>query len=169
MDAARFVETPVCSTSTLSMSFGLLSSTPRMGPSRQGNKVAVLARGPRHERQRVGVVFGHVAEEAAAWRARRHRARRRHNTIVAVFAIDTGCAMKAQPRGARRRSGQARSCWFPVAITLSLLLTVAAVGAGTGLARSATSTSVAGINVDGTTIPELQAFMDLHRLSFGPS
>ncbi len=57
------------------------------------------------------------------------------------------------------------SRWFPVAITLSLLLTVAAVGAGTGLARSATSTTVAGINVDGTTIPELQAFMDLHRVS----
>jgi len=50
-------------------------------------------------------------------------------------------------------------------MTLSLLLTVAAVGAGTGLARSATSTTVAGVDVDGTTIPELQAFMDLHRFS----
>jgi amidase len=55
--------------------------------------------------------------------------------------------------------------WFAVALTLSLLLTVAAVGAGTGLARGPTSTTVAGIDVDQTTIPEMQAFMDLHRLN----
>jgi amidase len=50
-------------------------------------------------------------------------------------------------------------------MALSLLLTVAAVGAGTSVARSESRTTVAGVNIDGTTIPELQAFMDLQRLS----
>ncbi len=50
-------------------------------------------------------------------------------------------------------------------ILLTLMLVVSAIAAPFGLARQATSTSVAGIDVDATTIPELQALMDRHRLT----
>ena len=50
-------------------------------------------------------------------------------------------------------------------ILLALLLALSAVGAPAVLGRGATSTTVAGIDVDATTIPELQALMDDHRLS----
>jgi amidase len=47
----------------------------------------------------------------------------------------------------------------------ALVLGMAVAGAEPALARSATSTTVAGIDVDQTTIPELQSLMDAHRLS----
>ena len=50
-------------------------------------------------------------------------------------------------------------------ILLTLLLAASAVAAPAGLARSPTTTTVAGIDVDATTIPELQALMDSHRLT----
>ena len=59
----------------------------------------------------------------------------------------------------------------PVRRTLSLItiLTVlfawSAVVAPVALGRGPTSTTVAGIDVDATTIPELQALMDRHRLT----
>ncbi|HET9436247.1 MAG TPA: amidase [Candidatus Limnocylindrales bacterium] len=52
-----------------------------------------------------------------------------------------------------------------LATVLALLLGVSGIGVATGLARQATATTVAGIDVDATTIPELQAHMDAHRLS----
>ena len=48
---------------------------------------------------------------------------------------------------------------------LSMLLALSAAAAPAGLARGETSTRVAGINVDATTIPELQELMDAHRLT----
>jgi amidase len=54
---------------------------------------------------------------------------------------------------------------FGVALTLALLVAASAASSPAGLARSQTSTTVAGIDVDQATIPELQAFMDLHRLN----
>ncbi|MGI8998748.1 MAG: amidase family protein, partial [Candidatus Limnocylindria bacterium] len=61
------------------------------------------------------------------------------------------------------RSSARRS--IGLVILLTLLLVVSAIAAPIGLARQATSTSVAGIDVDATTIPELQALMDRHRLT----
>ena len=55
--------------------------------------------------------------------------------------------------------------WFALAVSLALLLVLTAAGAPAGLARSATSTTVAGIDVDASTIPQLQTLMDSHRLS----
>jgi amidase len=50
-------------------------------------------------------------------------------------------------------------------ILLTLLLLASAIGAPFAAARGPTSTTVAGIDVDATTIPELQALMDDHRLT----
>jgi amidase len=50
-------------------------------------------------------------------------------------------------------------------ILLTLLLLASAIGAPLAAARGPTSTTVAGIDVDATTIPELQALMDDHRLT----
>jgi len=50
-------------------------------------------------------------------------------------------------------------------ILLTLLLAVSAVAAPVGLARQPTSPTVAGIDIDSTTIPELQALMDSRRLN----
>jgi amidase len=50
-------------------------------------------------------------------------------------------------------------------ILLTLLLAASAIAAPIGLARQPSSTTVAGIDVDATTIPELQALMDGHRLT----
>jgi amidase len=50
-------------------------------------------------------------------------------------------------------------------MALTLLLASSAIAAPAGLARQPTSTTVAGIDVDATTIPELQALMDAHRLT----
>jgi amidase len=47
---------------------------------------------------------------------------------------------------------------------LALVLAVSGVAAPIGLARSPADTRVAGIDVDATTIPELQELMDAHRL-----
>jgi amidase len=49
--------------------------------------------------------------------------------------------------------------------TLALVLTGALASAPSGLAAKATSTRVAGINVDATTIPQLQRLMNAHRLT----
>jgi amidase len=46
-----------------------------------------------------------------------------------------------------------------------LLLAVSAIAAPVGLAKQPTSTTVRGIDVDATTIPELQALMDAKRLT----
>ena len=47
---------------------------------------------------------------------------------------------------------------------LALLLGVSGAAAPIGLARSPTDTRVAGIDIDATTIPELQELMNAHRL-----
>ena len=52
-----------------------------------------------------------------------------------------------------------------IVILLTLLFAVSAIAAPAGLARQATTTTVAGIDVDSTTIPELQDLMDDHRLT----
>jgi amidase len=52
-----------------------------------------------------------------------------------------------------------------IIILLTLLLVASALTAPGALARGATSTRVAGIDVDATTIPELQELMDDHRLT----
>jgi amidase len=52
-----------------------------------------------------------------------------------------------------------------IAVLLTLLLSISTIGAQVVLGRGPTSTTVAGIDVDSTTIPELQALMDSHRLS----
>ena len=52
-----------------------------------------------------------------------------------------------------------------LATVAGLLLGVAGVAAPTALARGATSTRVAGIDVDAATIPQLQAAMNRHRLT----
>jgi amidase len=48
---------------------------------------------------------------------------------------------------------------------VALVLVVSGAAAPIGLARSPTDTRVAGIDVDSTTIPELQELMNAHRLS----
>src|SRR5687767_4027620 len=48
---------------------------------------------------------------------------------------------------------------------LTLLLALSAMAAPVTLGRGPTSTTVAGIDIDSTTIPELQALMDGHRLT----
>src|SRR5207244_7658479 len=48
---------------------------------------------------------------------------------------------------------------------LGLLLATAGAAAPSGLARSDTSTRVAGINIDARTIPQLEHLMDRHRLT----
>jgi amidase len=55
--------------------------------------------------------------------------------------------------------------WLALVTLLALLLTAAGAAAPIGLARSATSTRVAGINVDATTIPQLERLMNRHRLT----
>ena len=52
-----------------------------------------------------------------------------------------------------------------VIILLMLLLVASAIAAPAGAARQPTSTTVRGIDVDATTIPELQALMDRHKLT----
>jgi amidase len=52
-----------------------------------------------------------------------------------------------------------------LATLLALLLGVSGAAAPTTLAAKETSTRVAGIDIDATTIPELQELMDSHRLS----
>jgi amidase len=52
-----------------------------------------------------------------------------------------------------------------ILILLALLLAASAVMAPASLARGERATKVAGIDVDATTIPELQALMDAHRLT----
>ena len=47
---------------------------------------------------------------------------------------------------------------------LTLVLGVSGAAAPIALARSPTDTRVAGIDIDATTIPELQELMDAHRL-----
>jgi amidase len=51
------------------------------------------------------------------------------------------------------------------AILLTLVLSIASIGTPVVLGRGPTATTVAGIDVDATTIPELQALMDRHRLT----
>jgi amidase len=50
-------------------------------------------------------------------------------------------------------------------ILLASLLAMSAIAAPVGLARSPTSTTIHGIDVDATTIPELEALMDDHKLT----
>jgi amidase len=52
-----------------------------------------------------------------------------------------------------------------LATLLALLLGVSGAAAPIGLAATPTSTRVAGIDIDATTIPELQALMDARRLN----
>lgn len=52
-----------------------------------------------------------------------------------------------------------------LATVMALLVGAAGVSAPATLATNPTNTRVAGINVDATTIPELEALMDQHRLS----
>ena len=55
--------------------------------------------------------------------------------------------------------------WLALLTLLALLLTAAGAAAPIGLARSDTSTRVAGINVDARTIPQLERLMNRHRLT----
>ncbi len=55
--------------------------------------------------------------------------------------------------------------WLALLTLLALLLTTAGAAAPIGLARSDTSTRVAGINIDARTIPQLEHLMDRHRLT----
>src|SRR5258705_13671609 len=55
--------------------------------------------------------------------------------------------------------------WLGLFRLLALLLTAAGAAAPVGLARGATSPRVAGINVDATTIPQLERLMNRHRLT----
>jgi amidase len=55
--------------------------------------------------------------------------------------------------------------WLALLTLLALLLTAAGVSAPVGLARSDTSTRVAGINIDARTIPQLERLMNRHRLT----
>jgi amidase len=50
-------------------------------------------------------------------------------------------------------------------ILLALVFAISAITAPAAFARKPTSTTVAGIDVDSTTIPELQELMDRHRLT----
>ena len=54
---------------------------------------------------------------------------------------------------------------FGLAVLLTLLLALSAMAPAASLGRGPTSTTVAGIDVDATTIPELQGLMDGHRLT----
>ncbi len=54
---------------------------------------------------------------------------------------------------------------FAVVTVLLLLMAASVTSPPTATARGETSTTVAGIDVDSTTIPELQALMNRHRLS----
>jgi amidase len=55
--------------------------------------------------------------------------------------------------------------WLALLTLLALLLTASGAWAPAGVARSETSTRVAGINVDAKTIPQLQSLMNRHRLT----
>jgi amidase len=55
--------------------------------------------------------------------------------------------------------------WLALLTLLALLLTATGAWAPAGVARSDTSTRVAGINIDAKTIPQLQSLMNRHRLS----
>jgi len=55
--------------------------------------------------------------------------------------------------------------WLALLALLALLLTAAGAAAPIGLARSDTSTRVAGINIDAKTIPQLEHLMNHHRLT----
>jgi len=52
-----------------------------------------------------------------------------------------------------------------VAILLTLLLALSAIAAPIGLAHKSSSTTLRGIDIDATTIPQLQELMDRRRLS----
>ena len=52
-----------------------------------------------------------------------------------------------------------------IAVLLMLLMSIAMVSPAAVLGRGPTSTTVRGIDVDATTIPELQALMDAHKLT----
>ena len=54
---------------------------------------------------------------------------------------------------------------FGLVVLLTLLLALSAMAPAVSLGRGPTSTTVAGIDVDATTIPELQDLMDAHRLT----
>jgi amidase len=54
---------------------------------------------------------------------------------------------------------------FLLATVLAMVLGVSGIGAVGVLGRGITATTVRGIDVDATTIPELQALMDRHRLT----
>jgi amidase len=55
--------------------------------------------------------------------------------------------------------------WLALLTLLALLLTASGAWAPAGVARSETSTRVAGINIDAKTIPQLQSLMNRHRLT----
>src|SRR5688572_22855694 len=71
-------------------------------------------------------------------------------------------------RPTRLRGGPAMNSRFRRSLVLTTLLTlvlgVSGAAAPIALARSPTDTRVAGIDIDATTIPELQELMDAHRL-----
>jgi len=52
-----------------------------------------------------------------------------------------------------------------VVILLTLLLVASAIAAPAGLAKQPTTTTIRGVDVDATTIPELQTLMDAHKLT----
>ena len=52
-----------------------------------------------------------------------------------------------------------------IIILLALLLVASAIAAPASLAKHPTSTTVRRVDVDATTIPELQALMDTHKLT----
>ena len=52
-----------------------------------------------------------------------------------------------------------------IAVLLTLLMSIAMVSPAVVLGRAPTSTTVRGVNVDATTIPELQELMDDHKLT----
>src|SRR5687768_3916788 len=68
-------------------------------------------------------------------------------------------------RPTRLRGGPAMNSRLRRSLVLTTLLALLlGPAAPVGLARSPTDTRVAGIDVDATTIPELQELMDAHRL-----
>jgi amidase len=52
-----------------------------------------------------------------------------------------------------------------IAVLLTLSMSIAMIGAPVAFGRGPTSTTIHGIDVDATTIPELQELMDSHRLT----
>ncbi|HEX5039016.1 MAG TPA: amidase family protein [Candidatus Limnocylindria bacterium] len=52
-----------------------------------------------------------------------------------------------------------------LAVLLTLVLSISTIGTAVVIGRGPTSTTVAGIDVDATNIPDLQDLMDSHRLS----